>query len=78
MSQHVPALGGSKAQPVVTQEPHLKHLMYPRSVCGVRIGVGGRGVCLGDPLGECTCEQMCKAMCVRVGLPGLPGPSRST
>lgn len=66
VSQHVPALGGSKVQPVVTQEPRLKHLMYPRSACGVWTGVGGRGVCLGAPLGKCTCEQMCKAVCVCV------------
>ena len=75
VSQHVPALGGSKAQPVVTQEPHLKHLMYPRSARGMWTGVGGRGICLGAPLGKCTCEQMCKAMCVCVGLPDPLGPS---
>lgn len=75
VSQHVPALGGSRAQPVVTQEPHLKHLMYPRSARGVWTGVGGRGVCLGAPLGKCTCEQMCKAVCACVGLLDPLGPS---
>lgn len=76
MSQHVPALGGSKAQPVVTQEPHLKHLMYPRSVWGAD-WCGWECVCLGDPLRERTCEQMCKAMCVR-GACQVCQASRST
>lgn len=77
MSQHVPALGGSKASLC----GHTGTTFEAFDVSQVSVGCGlvwVGGAYVWDPLRERTCEQMCKAMCVRVGLPGLPGPSRST